>query len=99
MKKRSAAGSIGKAYFATEAVDDLLDDAQPEARPALLSRRTSVGLRKFLENERLEVDRNARTVVAHCKPNRIAAFGDRDCHLIARRRKLDCIRQQVGNDL
>ncbi len=93
MKDRSAAGSVGKAHFATEPVNDLLDDAQAKSATALLPRGPGIGLRKFLEDERLEVDWDARTMVANRKTNHVSSFLDRDHHLIIRWRELDCVRK------
>jgi hypothetical protein len=55
MKNRPASGRIIEPDLAAEPLDDLLDNAQPEARAALSPRIGSVGLGEFLEDVRPEL--------------------------------------------
>ena len=93
---------IRKTDGAAESRDDLARDAQPEAGSALLPRVGGLGLCEFLEDARLEILRDARTVIAHPERQAIYAVGillDGNLDLAAARRKLYRIRQQVGDKL
>src|SRR5581483_3262079 len=91
VKDRSATGSIGEAHFASEPVDDLFDDTQAQAGAALLPRVPGIGLRELLKYERLEVDWDAGTMIAHRKAHHVGSLLDRNHHFLIHRRKLDCV--------
>ena len=59
----------------------------------------SVCLRKLLEQAWLEVFRDARAAVANREADSVLAVLDRDGHILAKRRELDCIREQVARHL
>src|ERR1700685_2899706 len=99
MKDRAAIARVGKAHFATEPVDDLLDDAEAKSGTALLPVVSGIGLSKFLEDERLEVDWDTRTVVAHRNADDVGFLLDRHHHFTIRRRKLDGVGKQIGDNL
>src|SRR3984957_462076 len=99
VKDRAAAGRIGKAHFATEPIDDLLNDAEAKPGATLLAVVSGIGLSEFLEDERLEVDWDTQAVVAHRNANDVGFLLDRHHHFTIRRRKFDGIGKQIGDAL
>ena len=89
VKNRAPAGGVLKADLAVEPIDDLLDDAQPEAGAALLACVRGVGLGELLENMGLEFVRNTMAMVSHRDTDRLVSRLDRDDHFFTGRRKLD----------
>ena len=95
----AAADRILEANRSAEPRDDLLDDAETEPGAALLSCIAGVGLGEFFEHTRSKFSRDAVAVVADRDAYAVAMLAYRDQDLAVLRRELDCVRQEVGDDL
>src|SRR5262249_11406829 len=78
---------------------DLPDDAESESRTALLPRVGSVGLGELFEDPRFELGWNTAAVIANRDARDIASLLGRRHDLSSLRRKLDRVRQKVGDHL
>ena len=80
-------------------VDQMLDDGEAEAEPAVGARRRPVGLPERLEDRSDEVRRYARSGVGDGELDEIVRAAQRQVHGAAFRRELDGVRQQIPDDL
>ena len=80
-------------------LDQILDDCQAEAQPAVVTRRRCVTLAEALEDVRQDVGGNALTRVAHVDLHVAVDLAQHDLDAAAARRELDGVAQQVPDDL
>ena len=99
VKNRAPAGRVVKTDLAVKPIDDLLDDAEPKAATAPLARVCGIGLGELLEDVGLEFVRHTMAMVPHGDTGILVSRLDRDGHLSAGRRKLDGVREEIGNGL
>ena len=98
-KQRSIADRALEADDTTHAVDDLLDDAQPEPGAAFLPRIAGVRLGELVEYVRLELVGNAGTMIAHGDTDGGLAPGDGHHDLFPARGEFDGIGYEIGEHL
>src|SRR3954464_1176034 len=76
--------------------NDPLCDRQAQPHSALIA---TPGLPERLEEMRLEVVRNARAGVRHTEDDLSAPVGGSQCHPPALLRELECVADEIANDL